>query len=67
MGWLILVLVIFVFIRGLWNLLFKPIFLWLGDTIMTFLQEQFGMNRIAARAALSAIMIVAILILIGLG
>ena len=50
-------------LRGVWNLLFKPIFVWLEEAIISLLMKT-GVSRLAAKAILSAVMIGLILIII---
>lgn len=50
-------------LRGVWNLLFKPIFVWIEEAIILLLMKT-GVSRLAARAILSAVMIGLILIII---
>ena len=50
-------------LRGVWNLLFKPIFVWLEEAIISLILKT-GVSRLAARAILSAVMIGLILIAI---
>ena len=50
-------------LRGVWNLLFKPIFVWLEEAIISLILKT-GVSRLAARAILSAVMIGLILIII---
>lgn len=68
MGYFIAFLIIAVmagFIRGTWNLLFRPIFAWIGEKIMELFMR-LGMGRLAARALLSVVIIVAIIIIVAI-
>lgn len=65
MGYIIAILIILAvagFVKGMWKTLFRPIFDWAGDEI----QQKFinmGMNKKAARAMLSVVVIIAIVII----
>lgn len=60
MGYFIAFLIIwaiFALIKAGWNLLFAPIFRWIGELIMGIFTSR-GVSRIGARAILSIIVII---------
>ena len=59
----LVILAICSIIRATWNVLFRPIFSWASETIQRLFMS-WGMGRLAARALLSVVVIVVLIVLI---